>query len=62
MGLVDRQQADLGAPQQRDGVGLGEPLGRDIGEAQRAAFDLIENAPVLASIVARVQARRPRTP
>ena len=57
MGLVDRQHADPGALEQRNGVGLGEPLGRHIDEAQFAAGDLVQDGAVLVEIIVGVQAR-----
>ena len=57
MGLVDRQQRDLGALEQLERVGLGQPLGRDVDEAKLAARDPVEDLPVLDEIVGRVQAR-----
>jgi hypothetical protein len=58
MGLVDREQPDPGALEQVEGVGLGEPLGRDIDEPQLAVAELLVDLPVLVEIVGRVEARR----
>ena len=56
MGLVHRQHADSGVFEQRNGVGLGEPLGRHIGEAQLAARDLFQNGAVLVEIIGGIEA------
>ena len=57
MGLVDRQQPDLGALEQRQRVGLGEAFGRDIDQTQLAAGEPLAGLPVLGEIVGRVEAR-----
>ena len=48
---------DPGAPQQRQRIGLGEPLGRDINQPEPAAGEPLDDPPVLGEIVARVEAR-----
>ena len=57
MGLVDRQQADIGAPQERNSFRLGEPLGRHIGKAQFAPRDLLHDGAVLVEIIGGVETR-----
>src|SRR6266550_1095870 len=57
MRLIDCEQADLGALEERDSFGLGEPLGRDVDEAQLCAGNAVENLPVLGWVVRGVQAR-----
>jgi hypothetical protein len=54
--LVDRQQADVAAGEQRDHVRPGQPFGRDVGEAELAALDLVEQKLVLLVVVHRVEA------
>ena len=58
MRLVDRQQRDLGALEQRQRVALEQALGRHIDEPQFAARDPLEDRPVFGRIVGRVEARR----
>lgn len=58
MRLVNRHEPDAGAAQQRDRVRLGQPLGRDVDQPQRAASHLAQNVLIVAEVVGRIQARR----
>jgi hypothetical protein len=55
MGLVDREQADIGAPKERERVGLGEALGRDIDQAKLAAGELSGNRRLSAKSLAELR-------
>ncbi len=55
MRLVDRQQRDLGALEELEGVGFEQTLRRDINEPQRAAGNVVDDRPVLLRIVGGVE-------